>query len=235
MRQGVEQDCSAKPHGSFSPCSFRLALWHQLLVRLAQSSSPGQRRPAFCRFPLAPFAEADTMHPQPLRITKIQIVPATPAERPVCGYCSLTLADCFAVHDLRILQSHGRYFVAMPSRRRTLPCSGCGTKLQLHSAFCHQCGTRQRPAERASDLVRPERTHVDIAHPITSEFRQQLEQAIIAEYLQVIASARATELITAVPSLPRISATPFPADPITTQNGGPVSGDWQQVPGNPVS
>ena len=59
---------------------------------------------------------------------------------------SVTIDDCFVIHELRIIEGDNGLFIAMPSRKL------------------------------------PEGEFKDIAHPINSETREQLEKAILDEY-----------------------------------------------------
>lgn len=51
-----------------------------------------------------------------MRITDIKIR-RTFADGSLKAVVSITIDDCFAVHDIRIIQGNGRLFAAMPSRR----------------------------------------------------------------------------------------------------------------------
>ena len=59
---------------------------------------------------------------------------------------SVTIDDCFVIHELRIIDGDNGLFIAMPSRKL------------------------------------PEGEFKDIAHPINTETREQLEKAILDEY-----------------------------------------------------
>ena len=59
---------------------------------------------------------------------------------------SVTIDDCFVIHELRIIEGDNGLFIAMPSRKL------------------------------------PEGEFKDIAHPINTETREQLEKAILDEY-----------------------------------------------------
>jgi stage V sporulation protein G len=85
-----------------------------------------------------------------MEITEVRV--ATREDGKLRGFASITLEDCFVVRGLKIIEGHGRLFVAMPSRRR-------------------EDGSFQ-----------------DVAHPITPEFREVLEQAVIAEYTRALES-----------------------------------------------
>lgn len=114
-----------------------------------------------------------------MKITEIRITPAEEREKPLVAYCSLTLEGCFAVHDLRLLQKHDRLFVAMPCRKRMIPCNRCTCKNIVQARFCNFCGSElegpfQEDAER--------RIYIDVAHPVNETFRNELEKAILAKF-----------------------------------------------------
>lgn len=48
-----------------------------------------------------------------MRLTNIKITKA--ADENVKAYVSIVLNDCFAIHNIRIIDSNNRLFVAMPS------------------------------------------------------------------------------------------------------------------------
>lgn len=62
------------------------------------------------------------------------------------GIASITIDDCFVVHDLKILEKEGELFIVMPSE------------------------------------VTREGNFKDIAHPINSETRAMIQNAVIEEY-----------------------------------------------------
>jgi DNA-binding cell septation regulator SpoVG len=145
------------------------------------TSRPGQG------FPVRPGSPGtDFMLPDDLRITLVQVVVLPPGEQPLCGYCSVTLNECFVINDLRVLLGPDRLFVGMPSHRQTLLCQKCGHRSQDQARSCNACGAPLcEPAPGgAGAAAAVERVPVDIAHPLTSEFRQRLEDAVIAEYLK---------------------------------------------------
>lgn len=114
-----------------------------------------------------------------MNITEIRITPADGREKPLVAYCSLTLDNCFAVHDLRVLQKRERLFVAMPCRKRMMPCSECAAKNIVHARYCNFCGsTLVDPSEE--DAVE-RRLYMDVAHPVNETFRNELERAILSK------------------------------------------------------
>jgi len=118
----------------------------------------------------------------PMNITEIRITPAEDREKPLVAYCSLTLEGCFAVHDLRVLQKRDRLFVAMPCRKRMVPCCQCNGKNIVQARFCNFCGNDlanrfQEDTER--------RIYVDVAHPVNEKFRTELEKAILSKFASI--------------------------------------------------
>jgi stage V sporulation protein G len=114
-----------------------------------------------------------------MNITEIRITPADGREKALVAYCSLTLDDCFAVHDLRVLQKRERLFVAMPCRKRMVPCPDCAAKNIVHARYCNFCGSTL--ADRSRDDFAERRLYVDVAHPVNESFRNELEHAILSK------------------------------------------------------
>ena len=74
-------------------------------------------------------------------------------EGPMKPVVSITLDDCLAIHDIKVIYARERYFIVMPSRKN------------------------------------PDGTYRDIVHPINSDFRTALEEAVIDAYHVQLASA----------------------------------------------
>ena len=51
-----------------------------------------------------------------MKITSVKIT-IVPNEDRLKAYASITLDDCFVVHDLKIIRTDDKLFVAMPSKR----------------------------------------------------------------------------------------------------------------------
>ncbi|MBL8888824.1 MAG: SpoVG family protein [Planctomycetaceae bacterium] len=114
-----------------------------------------------------------------MKITKIRLTMLPPGSMPVCAYATITFDDQLAIHDLRIIRKDERLFVAMPNRKRTRPCHKCQTPHTIPSRFCSNCGNSLRSG---SEHTANSRTHVDIAHPLTAEFRAMIEREILDSY-----------------------------------------------------
>jgi stage V sporulation protein G len=76
-------------------------------------------------------------------------------EGPMKAVVSVTLEDCLAIHDIKVIYARDRYFIVMPSRKN------------------------------------PDGTYRDIVHPINSDFRAALEEAVIDAYHVQLAVAEA--------------------------------------------
>src|SRR6187431_1822614 len=83
------------------------------------------------------------------------------------AFCSVTFDDAFVVRDLKIIEGSKGSFVAMPSRKLTDRCHGCGYKNHLRARFCNQCGGK---------------LDEDLAHPINSACREVVQSAILRSY-----------------------------------------------------
>ena len=67
----------------------------------------------------------------------------------------------------------------MPSRKLTGHCTRCGSKNHLRAAFCNQCGAKLNSGS-VSDT--PQKLYADVAHPINSECREMIQNAVVAEF-----------------------------------------------------
>ena len=77
-----------------------------------------------------------------MEITEVRIkLMEEPGER-LKAFCSITFDNCFVVRDLKIIDGTNGPFVAMPSRKLTSHCPGCGMKNHLRAVYCNQCGKR---------------------------------------------------------------------------------------------
>jgi stage V sporulation protein G len=98
------------------------------------------------------------------------------------AFCSVTFDNAFVVRDLKIIEGTKGSFVAMPSRKLTDRCPGCGCKNHLRARFCNQCGSRLDEDRATRDAEGRAKLHADIAHPINSACREVIQTAVIKAY-----------------------------------------------------
>lgn len=114
-----------------------------------------------------------------MKITEVRIKLMEGSEDRLRAFCSITIDQSFVVRDLKIIDgSHGP-FVAMPSRKLTGHCNRCGSKNHLRATFCNQCGAKLQN-DTAADA--PQKLYADVAHPINSECREMIQNAVIDEF-----------------------------------------------------
>jgi len=117
-----------------------------------------------------------------VEITEVRIkLMEEPGER-LKAFCSITFDDAFVVRDLKIIEGGSGPFVAMPSRKLTAHCPHCGCKNHLRAGFCNQCGKRLREVLAAKDEDGRAKLYADIAHPINSACREQIQDRVIAAF-----------------------------------------------------
>ena len=97
------------------------------------------------------------------------------------AFCSITIDDAFVIRDLKIIEGAKGLFVAMPSRKLTVRCPKCGSKNRIKSNYCAECGGSM-PQDRSRGRDGRTKLHADIAHPINSECREDLQSRIIENY-----------------------------------------------------
>lgn len=120
-------------------------------------------------------------------ISEVRIAVRENPQTRLKAYATLVFDRCFVVRNVKIIEGKQGLFVAMPSRKPKMTCKGCYFKNDVGSRFCNQCGAalpdHARQPTGAGDLEAPEAmTHRDIAHPITVECRQRIQQAVLEAY-----------------------------------------------------
>jgi stage V sporulation protein G len=125
-----------------------------------------------------------------MEITEVRIkLMEEPGER-LKAFCSITFDNCFVVRDLKIIDGSNGPFVAMPSRKLTSHCPGCGMKNHLRAPYCNQCGKRLSDSRAPKDPDGRAKLYADIAHPINSDCREMIQDVVIEEYYQEIERAK---------------------------------------------
>ena len=114
-----------------------------------------------------------------MEITEIRIKLMEGSEDRLRAFCSITIDQSFVVRDLKIIDGTNGPFVAMPSRKLTGHCSRCGGKNHLRAGYCNLCGTKQIHSGGSDS---PQKLYADVAHPINSECREMIQNAVITEF-----------------------------------------------------
>jgi stage V sporulation protein G len=100
------------------------------------------------------------------------------------AFCSVTFDDAFVVRDLKIIEGTKGPFVAMPSRKLTDRCPGCGCKNHLRARFCNSCGAKLDENRATRDADGRAKLHADIAHPINSACREVIQTAVLKAFTE---------------------------------------------------
>jgi stage V sporulation protein G len=98
------------------------------------------------------------------------------------AFCSVTFDNAFVVRDLKIIEGTKGSFVAMPSRKLTDRCGGCGCKNHLRARYCNSCGHKLDEDRATRDADGRAKLHADVAHPINSACREVIQSAVIKAY-----------------------------------------------------
>jgi stage V sporulation protein G len=112
-------------------------------------------------------------------ITEIRIKLMESSEDRLRAFCSITIDDAFVVRDLKIIDGTTGSFVAMPSRKLTTHCRNCNHKNHLRATYCNHCGGK---VQGDSGYDSPQKLYADVAHPINSECREMIQNAVIEEF-----------------------------------------------------
>lgn len=81
-----------------------------------------------------------------MKISDIRIRLVTKEDSKLKAVASITIDECFVVHDIKVIEGKEGYFISMPSRKT------------------------------------PDGEYKDIVHPINTETREQIREAIMVEY-----------------------------------------------------
>ena len=114
-----------------------------------------------------------------MEITEIRIKLMERSEDRLRGFCSITIENAFVIRDLKIIDGTNGPFVAMPSRKLSSNCQRCRHKNHLRSKYCNHCGTKLQQDE--AEYATPQKLYADVAHPINSECREEIQKAVLAE------------------------------------------------------
>ncbi|MCB0338781.1 MAG: septation protein SpoVG family protein [Bdellovibrionales bacterium] len=123
-----------------------------------------------------------------MKITEIRVKIADD-RGPLLAWFNVTFDGVFVVRDIRLILNNDRHIVAMPSRRRKAHCPNCNYKNYVQARYCSHCGYCLE--DHFGELDRDEaevggngsdRDYFDLAHPIDSKFREELDRLIIAAY-----------------------------------------------------
>jgi stage V sporulation protein G len=124
-------------------------------------------------------------------------------EKRLKAYVTVTFDQCFVVRNIKVIEGRNGLFVAMPSQKPKIVCAHCAYRNDSGGRFCAQCGAA---ATQPSAEPEPGEAHRDIAHPITLQFRQYVQQRVLQAYEAERARGRPGER-----GAPAVNAPPMPA------------------------
>lgn len=122
-----------------------------------------------------------------MEINEVRVFLKEGQDRKLKAYATLTFDKAFVVRNVKVIEGTKGLFVAMPSRRLKESCPKCNFKNAVRSKYCNQCGTQlpqyvePKPMAPADNSQR-QSEHRDIAHPITSDFREYIQKKVLAAY-----------------------------------------------------
>lgn len=116
-----------------------------------------------------------------MEITEIRIKLMEGSEDRLRAFCSITIDNAFVVRDLKIIDGTNGPFVAMPSRKLTGHCQRCNHKNHLRATYCNHCGVRLQ-LDSGDHYDSPQKLYADVAHPINSDSRELIQNAVITEF-----------------------------------------------------
>ena len=88
-----------------------------------------------------------------MKISDIRVRIVKKDDSKLKAVASITIEDCFVVHDIKVLEGNQGYFISMPSRKT------------------------------------PEGDYRDVAHPINTPTREEINKLVLAKYEEEKAKA----------------------------------------------
>ena len=130
-----------------------------------------------------------------MEITEIRVKLTDGRDEKLRAFCSITIDNRFVVRDLKLIEGRKGLFLAMPSRKLADRCPRCGAKNHLQAGYCNECGARLDPGRAPRDGRGRPRLHIDIAHPINSSCREQIQREVVAAFQRACGSPVPCELV----------------------------------------
>ena len=125
-----------------------------------------------------------------MEITEVRVKLVNNKDERLKAFCSMTIDDSFVIRDIKVIEGTGGYFVAMPSRKMSDHCHKCGSKNHLKAKFCNNCGCEMSENRAKKDMQGRTKLHADIAHPINTECRQNIQDEIVAAFEEEVEKAK---------------------------------------------
>lgn len=119
-----------------------------------------------------------------MTITEVRVRLVEDKNERLKAFCCMTIDGEFVVRDIKVIDGAKGLFVAMPSRKISDHCPKCGGKNPLRAKFCNDCGAELSGGKFARTGSLTDKLHADIAHPINSQCRAKIQEAVVAAYNQ---------------------------------------------------
>jgi stage V sporulation protein G len=117
-----------------------------------------------------------------VNITEVRVKMTDDKDDKLRAFCSITVDNEFVIRDLKVIEGSKGMFVAMPSRKLTARCPRCGEKNHLRASYCNGCGNKISSLPPRRDQSGRTKLHADIAHPINSLCRENIQSRVLDAY-----------------------------------------------------
>ena len=121
-----------------------------------------------------------------MEISEVKVKLVSNKDDRLKAFCSVTMDNEFVVRDIKIIEGSNGYFVAMPSRKMSDHCDGCGGKNHLRAKFCNNCGTKLIEDRVKKDIKGRMKLHADIAHPINADCRKRIQDLVTIAFKEEV-------------------------------------------------
>ena len=145
-----------------------------------------------------------------MEITEVRMFMRDSADKKLRAFATITFDNSFVVRNIKVIEGNKGLFVAMPSRKMKESCPKCNFKNAIRSKFCNQCGASlPMPSHPPiiEDTTMRQSEHRDIAHPITAECREMIQNKVLAAYEAESRQSQAPAAGAVTPA-PKVEAPP---------------------------
>lgn len=126
-----------------------------------------------------------------MKITEVRVFKKQDVRNKLRAFVTITIDDSFVIRDIKVIEGSKGLFVAMPSRKLKEPCPACNQRIELGSKFCSQCGSNIEGVAftETAEGQDKQNQHKDVAHPISLECREYIQQTVLDAYKNESSSA----------------------------------------------
>jgi DNA-binding cell septation regulator SpoVG len=118
-----------------------------------------------------------------IQVTNVKItLPEATLDDRIRAYAVVVIDDWLKIHDVKLIEAHGRLVVWFPQRAAHGHCPECSARVERRHAFCWSCGSELPYMEMERSSEGRMLTHFDVVHTLRQDERSVIERAVVGAY-----------------------------------------------------